>query len=281
MMGYGERTKGYRLYNCAVFFSRDVVFNERIPRQEEESGSDNEVKAVESASGKPEHVSGGESLDDEEREHGERSEDTEIPREDTETPRRRRQLPETPRQRSRILPEKPTRLSERIRSRSEQASLAMEEHRTRREALATPEAKQWSQAMAREMESLSLNEVWTLTNLPKGKRAVGSRWVYKTKTGPGGEVLRHKARLVARRFSQQPGTDYDQTFSPVVWGESIRMLLAMAAQENLELHQMDVETAFLNGTLQEEVYMEQPEGYTQQGKEHQVCRLHKSIYGLK
>jgi hypothetical protein len=76
-------------------------------------------------------------------------------------------------------------------------------------------------------------------------------------------VTKYKPRLVARGFSQKPGTDYEETFSPVVRGESIRMLLSLAAQEGMELHQLDVETAFLHGTLQEEVYMDQPEGYEQ------------------
>lgn len=118
----------------------------------------------------------------------------------------------------------------------------------------------------------------SLTDLPEGKQAVGSRWVYKTKTGPDGAVVRHKARLVARGFSQKQGADYNETFSPVVRGESVRSVFSLAAQEEMRL---DVETAFLNGILQEEVYMIQPEGYEKKGREQQVCRLHKSIYGLK
>ncbi len=93
-----------------------------------------------------------------------------------------------------------------------------------------------------------------------------------------GSVIRYKARLVAQGFSQKFGCE---TFSPVVRGESIRALLALATQENMHLHQMDVQIAFLNGDLHEEVYMRQPEGYEVKGKEHQVCKLHRSIYGLK
>ena len=84
-----------------------------------------------------------------------------------------------------------------------------------------------------------------------------------------------------RVYSQKFGCDYDETFSPVVRGESIRALLALATQEDMHRHQMDVQTAFLNGNLHEEVYMRQPEGYEVKGKEHQVCKLHRSIYGLK
>ena len=135
--------------------------------------------------------------------------------------------------------------------------------------------------MEKELESLKSNEVWTLTDLPQGKKIVGSKWVYKRKTWVDGSVTWYKARLVAQGFSQKFGCDYDETFSPVVRAESIRALLALATQEDMHLHQMDVQTAFLNGEPQEEVYMRQPEGCEVEGKEHQVCKLHKSIYGLK
>ena len=105
--------------------------------------------------------------------------------------------------------------------------------------------------------------------------------MFKTKLGLNGTVDRYKARLVAKGFSQRQGSDYDQTFSPVVRGESVRLLLALAAQERMLVHQMDVETAFLHDILEEEVYMVQPEGHETQGKEEQVCKLHRSIYGLK
>lgn len=152
---------------------------------------------------------------------------------------------------------------------------------TRGEALSSPRATDWKKAMQCELDSLAENEVWTLADLPKGKKAVGSKWVFKTKTGKDGEVIRYKARLVARGFSQIPGCDYDETFSPVVRGESLRAMFALSAQEDMVIHQMDVETAFLNGNLEEEVYMMQPEGSQQRGREQMVCKLHKSIYGLK
>ena len=97
-------------------------------------------------------------------------------------------------------------------------------------------------------------------------------------------VERHKARLVAQDFSQKFGVDlldYDETFCPVVRHESVRILIALAVQHDLKLHQMDVTTAFLNGELNEEVYMKQPEGFISKGQEHLVCRLKRSIYGLK
>jgi hypothetical protein len=105
-----------------------------------------------------------------------------------------------------------------------------------------------------EMKSLKDHQVWDLVKLPPGKKAVGCKWVYKVKTGGEGEVERFKARLVAQGFSQKAGTDYDQTFCPVVRQESFRTLLAVAVEQQMELHHVDVTTAFLNGKLEEEVY---------------------------
>ena len=122
------------------------------------------------------------------------------------------------------------------------------------------------------------NEVW---DLPKDRKTAGSKWVFKTKKGANGTIERHKARLVAQGYSQRYGQDYDKTFSPVVRFESQRTVVALAVQHGLKLHQMDVTTAFLNGELQEEVYMAQPEGYAVKGKTDLVCRLKKSLYGLK
>ena len=155
------------------------------------------------------------------------------------------------------------------------------EPRSVTEAMSSNESEKWSEAMEREMKSIESNNVWELVELPEGKKPIGCKWVYKVKTGADGEVERYKARLVAKGFSQQYGLDYDQTFSPVARFESLRLLLALAVQNGLTVHQMDVTTAFLNGTLKEEVYMDQPEGYVEKGKEKLVCRLNHSLYGLK
>ena len=149
------------------------------------------------------------------------------------------------------------------------------------EATACPERAKWEGAMGREMQSLKDNEVWELTSLPPGKGAIGCKWVYKVKTNSDGSLEHYKARLVARGFDQRYGLDYDETFCPVVRLESLKTLIALSTQQGLELHHVDVHTAFLNGTLQEEVYTKQPIGYEKEGKEHLVCRLKKSIYGLK
>ena len=135
--------------------------------------------------------------------------------------------------------------------------------------------------METEMTSLRENHVWGLVKLPAGKKTVVSKWVYKVKTGADGSVQRHKARLVAQGFTQQYETDFDETFCPVVRQESLRPLLAMSVKHGLSLHQVDVITTFLNGALEDEVYMQQIKGFECQGKEEFVCKLNKSIYGLK
>lgn len=144
------------------------------------------------------------------------------------------------------------------------------------------DSESWLAAMEEEMESLRKNQTWELVPLPIGKKAIGCKWVYKKKEDPsnlGG--TRYKARLVAKGFAQREGVDYNEIFSPVVKHTSIRVLLSIVAHGELELEQLDVKTAFLHGDLEEEIYMHQPEGYKVEGKERQVCRLRKSLYGLK
>ena len=125
------------------------------------------------------------------------------------------------------------------------------------------------------------NQVWELVDLPAGCKRVGCKWVFKTKRDSKGNIERYKARLVAKGFTQKDGIDYKETFSPVSKKDSLRIVMALVAHYDLELHQMDVKTAFLNGELEEEVYMDQPKGFETTGKENMVCKLKKSIYGLK
>ena len=112
------------------------------------------------------------------------------------------------------------------------------------EATTCPDNSEWMQAMEAEMKSLKANDVWELVNLPTAKKAVGSKWVYKVKTGVDGSIERYKARLVAQGFTQIYGADYDETFCPVVRQESLHILIALSVQCGLKLHQIDVTTAF-------------------------------------
>jgi Reverse transcriptase (RNA-dependent DNA polymerase) len=136
-------------------------------------------------------------------------------------------------------------------------------------------------AMEETMESMRSNNVWKLVNLPEGRKAIGNKWVLKIKRLADGSIDRYKARLVVKGYTQQEGIDYEEIFSPVVRFTSIRLILATVAGLDLELHQMDVKTVFLNGNLEEEIYMEQPASFVVEGQEHKVCELLRSIYGLK
>lgn len=135
-------------------------------------------------------------------------------------------------------------------------------------------------AIQDELQSLKNNKTWTLVELPKGKKAVGCKWIFKMKFKSDGTLERHKARLVAKGYTQTRGLDYEETFSPVAKMTTIRCLLAIAAARNWIIHQLDVNTAFLHGDLMEEVYMKPPEGLNF-SHPNQVCKLQKSIYGLK
>ena len=139
----------------------------------------------------------------------------------------------------------------------------------------------WLEAMKDELKSMVQNEVWDLVELPEGHQKVGCKWVFKTKRDSHGNLERYKARLVSKGFTQKDGVNYKETFSPVSKKDSFRIIMALVAHYDLELHQMDVKTAFLNGNLNEEVYMDQPMGFIEKGKEHMVCKLKRSIYGLK
>lgn len=146
------------------------------------------------------------------------------------------------------------------------------------EALASPQATEWKRAMDEEYSSLMKNKTWTLTDLPPGKKALPYKWVFKRKTDQIGNVMRYKARLVIKGYAQRWGTDYEEIYSPVVRYTTIRYLFALAARYGLAIDQMDAVSAFLQGEIDRDIYMEQPEEYK---RGSQVCMLHKSIYGLK
>jgi hypothetical protein len=148
------------------------------------------------------------------------------------------------------------------------------------EACQVEDSSKWELAMKDEMKSLISNNTWELAELPVGKKALHNKWVYRVKEEHNGSK-RHKARLVVKGFQQKEGIDYTDIFSPVVKLNTIRSVLSIVAAEGLHLEQLDVKTAFLHGDLDEEIYMQQPEGFSVKEKEKLVCRLTKSLYGLK
>ena len=120
-----------------------------------------------------------------------------------------------------------------------------------------------------------------MVDLPPGNKLIGYKWSFKRKLKADDSIDKYKARLVAKGYGQKEGSNYFDTYSPVSRITSIRMLIAIASLNNMDIHQMDVRTTFLNGHLDQEIYMEQPEGYVVQGEENNVYKLVKSLYGLK
>lgn len=149
------------------------------------------------------------------------------------------------------------------------------------EATSGSDVPLWMTAMQEEIEALHKNKTWQLVPLPRGRKAIGNKLVYKIKRDSNDQVERYRARLVVKGYAQKEGIDFNEIFSPVVRLTTIRVVLAMCATFDLHLEQLDVKTAFLHGELEEEIYMLQPEGFTEIGKENLVCRLNKSLYGLK
>ncbi len=255
LLGYGKETKAYRLYDISqkkILYSRDVQFNEETKECRLDSPVDEYKLILEFQSDTISETSY-------DNEHSEHSEDEQPDQSDQNV--------------------MPIRRSTRLRKQPDYFDIPVchltETPTTFKQAGNSQDKMKWKAAMETEMNSLQENDVWNLVKLPTGRKIVGSKWVFKKKTGADGTVERYKARLVAQGFTQK------QTFCPVVRQESLRMLIALSVQQDLKLQQVDVITAFLNGSLEEEVFMRQPEGFEVKGKEKLVCKVKKSIYGLK
>jgi histone deacetylase 1/2 len=139
----------------------------------------------------------------------------------------------------------------------------------------------WRQAMQDEYDALMHNNTWSLVPPPPGANIVSGKWIFRHKHNADGTLARHKARWVVRGFTQQPGVDFDETFSPVVKPATIRVVLSLALSQGWPINQLDVKNVFLHGDLTEEVYSQQPSGFLDPRYLSHVCRLRKSLYGLK
>ena len=139
----------------------------------------------------------------------------------------------------------------------------------------------WKKAMEEEIRVIEKNKTWELVERPKEKEVIGVKWIYKTKLNPDGSIQKNKARLVGNGYSQQPGVDYQETFASVARLDTSSALIALVAQNGWFLYQLDVKSAFLNGALEEEVYVDQPQDFAVKGKEDKIYKLKKSLYGLK
>jgi hypothetical protein len=183
----------------------------------------------------------------------------------------------------------PTRHSRRIENQKRGVSLMSleqysddpDEPTNYNDALSSQEGILWKKAVDEEYSSLIENGTWTLVPLPSNQVPIKCKWVFKIKPGHNYVAARYKARLVAKGYSQRKGIDYKETFAPVVKHTSLRLILAIASKEDLDMLQLDIKTAFLYGDLEEDLYMEQPEGYLDENKSNYVCKLKKCIYGLK
>ena len=246
--------KGYRLLDKStnkIYYSRDVTFNEALKSINEETTGDSKIFVKLSPSTSMEKLDANQ-------------QDCQQENEVQET-----------RKSSRInLGVPPERFGY-------QARLAIKEPLTWEEVLSSSNSVEWIEAANNEIEAMRTNNTWELVDLPKGRKAIPCKWVFRIKANELGEITRYKARLVAKGYAQSYGVDYEETFAPVVRINSIRTLLAVAMSEGLTLVQMDVTTAFLNGELEEELYMKQPEGFIDPSAPNKVLKLHKSIYGLK
>jgi hypothetical protein len=154
------------------------------------------------------------------------------------------------------------------------------EPQTYKEALESPQSDLWRTAMDKEFNSLLENQTWELVECPLGVKPVPMKWVYKITRNADGSVERFKAWLVAKGFLQKQGVDFEEVYAPVSKQTTVKALLAVCAEKDLELEQLDVKTAFLNGHLEEEIYMQQAQGY-EEGSPTVVCKLRRAIYGLR
>jgi hypothetical protein len=154
------------------------------------------------------------------------------------------------------------------------------EPETYSEAISGPDAELWAKAMEEEMASLIENKTWEVKEVPQGVKPVPVKWVFKMKRDQHGNIERYKVRVCAKGFKQTKGVDFEEVFAPVSRQVTLRTLLAVAAAKDLEVDQLDVKTTFLNGDLEEEIWMEQPEGF-EIGEKDRACHLQKALYELK
>ena len=261
-IGYGNNSKGYRLYDEVrnkVITRRDVIFNETefsmngAPKHSVEDL--NTLFPMESSESENENSESLESVVQDATASGPEAASQEscptvdVPEQHVRKPKRSHNLPDRC---GKLISCTDTckhfayRVSE------------VPQPKTMDEALSSQHAEEWKEASRSEYQSLMDNNTWDLVELPEGKEAIGCKWVFKVKHNSEGEVERFKCHLVAKGYSQRYGVDFEETFAPVVRFSSIRTLLAFAVNKDMIVHQMDVVTAFLNGELQEEIYMQQP-----------------------
>ena len=291
LVGYGQKSKGWRIYNPAkrrVELSRDVVFSEREyfylqPSRLEDTFVDETMVEISSdlspQSGiTSEQIEGGTSaVQDEVVDSGVgvTSEDEE----EVEVQPRRSERVSRPPQRLTTNEDGELQNLENVHGYCNYA--VQEEPATITEAMEGEDRAEWEKALESEHQSIVKSGTYELVDRPQGRKILRTKYVLKIKRKQDGSVDKYKVRLVVLGNMQKDGVDYKETFAPVLKYQSLRVLLALANEEGMHVHQMDVKTAFLNGELEEEVYLEQPEWLAKKGEEEKVWKLRKALYGLK
>ncbi|GJR50023.1 retrotransposon protein, putative, ty1-copia subclass [Tanacetum coccineum] len=263
-IGYPKETMGYSFYNPSenkIFVARNAEFFESNLLDQEASGSLEDLEIIQEEDTNP-------SLDTS-LNHEEDDQEIDEPQSDINPIRRSTRTKRAPDRMCLYIDAEEHELGD------------LGEPANYKAALLDPESEKWLAAMNVEMQSMKDNDVWELVELPPNAKTVGHKWLFKKKTDMDGAVHTFKSRLVAKGFTQTYGVDYEETFSPVADIRAIRILIAIVAFYDYEIWQMDVKTAFLNGHLSEEVYMTQPEGFVNPKYPNHVCKLKRSIYGLK
>lgn len=301
-LGYEPNTKGYRILrnrDWSVIVSKDVTFAEErgsspvvaedSEEEDGESGIETEPESGTELQSEPqsepqtesgtEPESGAEPEPESSASGGER--DGERTRGKTGETETERVYPRRERKPNSLYPKSDWQqaLSAKETAKGEPAKGRVEPQ-TYEEALSGEDAELWQRAMDEEMASLLENKTWRVELVPEGVKPVPVKWVFKIKTDENGNVERYKARVCAKGYKQKQGVDFEEVFAPVSRQPTVRALLSLAAVEDLEIEQLDVKTAFLNGELEEEIWMEQPQGFEVGGNE-KACHLQKALYGLK
>ncbi|KAL6320112.1 hypothetical protein AAG906_004621 [Vitis piasezkii] len=253
-MGYSSQSKGYRLYNLKtnkLIISRDVIFDEKAAWNWEEGKILKKTILVDELQTKAPV------------ETGNGSTSTSSPQESPKS------VPLSP------SIESPTSSSSSPSSTPRKMRSLADVYERCNLCIVEP------QTMEKEIDVIEKNETWQLVEKPKDKEIIGVKWIFRVKYHSDGRVQRLKARLVAKGYLQQPGVDFHETFAPVARLDTIRTIIAVAAQKGWLLYQLDIKSAFLNGKLEEEIYVEQPQGFVVDGEENKVYKLKKALYGLK
>ena len=278
MFGFSDESKGYMLYNPTtkkITVSKDVVLEETKGWNWEEDQDNSEVELTWNDD---DHI--WEESDSEGEEGREQANEEEQPAEFTEAAKQ----PGRTREGRVVRP--PRYLNDYItgnESDEDEDVVNMVEVNSS-DPVSFEEAEKslkWREAMNEKIRAIERNETWELTELPRGAKCIGVKWIYKTKLNEVGEASKYKARIVAKGYSQEHGIDYTEIYAPVARMDTIRTIIATAARKAWDIYQLDVKSAFLHGILEEVVYIQQLKGYVIRGEEDKVYRLHKALYGLK